>query len=112
MKNRFVKFFAVLLAVFMLLPIVVAADSYSTYTYSIDGTQLASPHAYTPNMTIDSADMGLPQPLAKVEDMVVDKKGNVYLVDLTRSERFGHGYFVTVSFTVKCCGNSKILRIS
>ena len=81
MKNRFVKFFAVLLAVFMLLPLVVAADSYSTYTYSIDGTQLASPHAYTPNMTIDSADMGLPMPLVKVEDMVVDKKGNVYLVD-------------------------------
>ena len=88
MKNRFVKFFAVLLAVFMLLPFVVAADSYSTYTYSIDGTQLASPHAYTPNMSINWTDMGLPQALVKVEDMVVDKAGNVYLVDETLSTVF------------------------
>lgn len=82
MNNRIVKFIAVLLAVMMLLPFAVSADSYQTYTYSIDGTQLASPHAYAANSKIiDSKYMGLPTPLVKVEDMVVDKKGNVYLVD-------------------------------
>ena len=82
MKNRIVKFFAVLLAVMMLLPLAVAADSYQTYTYSIDGTQLASPHAYVANSkVIDWTKMGLPVALEQVQDMFVDKNGNVYLVD-------------------------------
>ncbi len=81
MKNRFTKFIAVLIAVFTLLPMAVSAEPYQTYTYSIDGEQLASPHAYTPNVAIDSVAMGLPTALKKVADMVVDEKGNVYLAD-------------------------------
>ncbi len=89
MNNRIVKFIAVLLAVMTLLPFAVAADSYQTYTYSINGTQLPSPHAYAANdNVIDSVYMGLPMTLQKVEDMVVDKKGNVYLVDETLSTVF------------------------
>ena len=111
MKNRFVKFFAVLLAVFMLLPFVVAADSYSTYTYSIDGTQLASPHAYTPNMSINWTDMGLPQALVKVEDMVVDKAGNVYLVDETLSTVFVLDKNFKYKFHINSFINEKIALI-
>ena len=59
----------------------VMAEPYQTYTYSIDGKQLASPHAYTPNVLYNSTDMGLPTPLKKVADMVVDSKGNIYLAD-------------------------------
>lgn len=81
MKNRFTKFIAVLIAILTLLPMVVSAEPYQTYTYSIDGEQLLSPHAYTPNVVLNSNDMGLPVPLKKVADMVVDKKGNVYLAD-------------------------------
>ena len=89
MKNRIVKFIAVLLAVMMLMPFVVSAGAYQTYTYSIDGQQLASPDAYAANRKIiNSTEMGLPTPLQKVEDMVVDKKGNVYLVDEKQSTVF------------------------
>ncbi len=81
MKNRFTKFIAVIIAVLTILPMVVSAEPYETYTYSIDGEQLLSPHAYTPNVVLNSNDMGLPVPLQKVADMVVDENGNVYLVD-------------------------------
>ena len=37
-----------------------AFESYDTYTYSIDGDPLPSPHAYTPDVeTYDSVSMGL-----------------------------------------------------
>ena len=81
MKNKITKIFAVLIAALMLLPMAVSAEPYQTYTYSIDGEQLTSPHAYTPNAVLNSKDMGLPVPLKKVSDMVVDGKGNVYLAD-------------------------------
>ncbi len=81
MKNRFTKFIAILIAILTLLPMAVAAEPYQTYTYSIDGEQLASPHAYTPNQSFNYEDMGLPTPLLKVADMVVDNDGNVYLAD-------------------------------
>ncbi|MBQ7778976.1 MAG: YIP1 family protein [Clostridia bacterium] len=81
MKNKLIKFIAVLIAVMTLLPMVISAEPYQTYTYSIDGEQLLSPHAYTPREIFDSVKMGLPVPLQKVSDMVVDEKGNVYLAD-------------------------------
>ncbi len=90
MKNKLIRFIAVLSAVIMLLPMAVGAEAYQTYTYSIDGNQLHSPHAYTPNKSINYAAMGIPkdpnsqtEPLSFVSDMVVDKNGNVYLVDKT-----------------------------
>ena len=62
MKSRITK--VILLAlVFVLLLGGVSAfayESYDTYTYSIDGEPLASPHAYTPDgETYDSHSMGL-----------------------------------------------------
>ena len=81
MNKKILRFIAVLLTVFTLLPFTVGADSYQTYTYSIDGTQLASPHAYTPNKQLTGVDMGIPDTLQAVSDMVVGKDGSVYLVD-------------------------------
>lgn len=60
MKNKYVRILAVLSCLLMLLPVVVSAASYKTYTYSIDGAQLLSPDAYTPNRQIDSVEMNLP----------------------------------------------------
>ena len=62
MKNKMTKAF--LLALIMLIVFSsftsVAYESYDTYTYSIDGEALPSPHAYTPDVeTYDSTDMGL-----------------------------------------------------
>ena len=81
MKKKFVRIFCVLAALLMVLPYAVMAISYQTYTYSIDGTQLSSPHAYTPNIQIDSTYMGLPEALNTPDDMVVDKAGNIYIAD-------------------------------
>ena len=58
-----------------------AASPYQTYTYSISGTALYSPDAYTPDKVIDSAYMGLDVTLADPSDIVLDDKENVYLAD-------------------------------
>lgn len=81
MKKNFVKIFAVVACILMLLPMSASAVAYVTYTYSIDGEQLASPHAYTPVMQMDSTYMNLPEALNTPDDLVVDGKGNVYIAD-------------------------------
>ena len=58
-----------------------ASSPYQTYTYSISGTALYSPDAYTPDKVIDSAYMGLDVTLADPSDIVLDDKENVYLAD-------------------------------
>jgi len=68
MKKNAIRLIAVLSLILMIFPTVVSAVSYQTYTYSIDGEQLASPHAYTPNQQIDSAYMNI---------MVPDGSGNL-----------------------------------
>ncbi len=79
-----------------------AATSYYTYTYSISGTALRSPHAYTPETEVDMDYMGLTnidtlagfypnktqkelEDLMKAKigfvDLEVDENNNVYMVD-------------------------------
>ena len=58
-----------------------AASPYQTYTYSISGTALYSPDAYTPDKVVDSTYMGLDVALADPSDIVLDEKQNVYLAD-------------------------------
>ena len=54
---------------------VMAITPYSTYTYDIDGMYAASPDAYTPDMIVDSAAMGLDEakPMDSPRDLFVDK---------------------------------------
>ena len=65
-----------------------AAAPYETYTYSIDGEVLTSPHAYTPVDSIDSYDMNLSTPLNAPKDIFVDEdgNGNIYIAD-TKNNR-------------------------
>ncbi len=65
-----------------------AAAPYETYTYSIDGAILTSPHAYTPIDAIDSYDMNLSTPLNAPKDIFVDEdgNGNIYISD-TKNNR-------------------------
>ena len=56
-----------------------AEAMYYTYTYSISGEVLTSPHAYTPDKKIDSDVMNLPEPLNEPKDIFVDEKGNGYI---------------------------------
>lgn len=84
MKNKLVKIVLLTLVALTLFGTmsVSAYEPYKTYTYSIDGMPLESPHAYQPDVeTYGSSDMGLSVPLNGVTDMVADKNGNLYLAD-------------------------------
>ena len=56
-----------------------AGAPYQTYTYSINGEVLTSPHAYTPDKSITSYEMNLPGSLNSPKDIFVDEKGNGYI---------------------------------
>ena len=77
------KVFALLLS-FVLLAgmfcqVSAASAPYETYTYSITGEAVESPHAYTPDKSVDSFTMNLPDPLNEPKDIFVDEKGNGYI---------------------------------
>ena len=62
-----------------------AANTYDTYTYSIDGEPLMSPTAYSALDDFDAIDMnlaasGVPS-LKTANDIVADEKGNLYIAD-------------------------------
>jgi tetratricopeptide (TPR) repeat protein len=97
MKKSFFKRAAVLamMAVLLVLTLVPSfATAYSTYTYSIEGTQLDSPNAYEPDKRYNSDTMGITVPdpnapdklclpLEKPTDLTVDCDGNIYILDET-----------------------------
>ena len=68
-----------------------AAEPYDTYTYSIDGTPLKSPAAYSAVDEFDSVDMGLAKLVNSKDssislssssiDIVTDSNGNLYIAD-------------------------------
>ena len=66
------------------------AAAYSTYTYSIDGTQLASPDAYTPLKVYDSVSTGILEntgfSITDPRDMTTDVDGNIYICDVAIRE--------------------------
>jgi hypothetical protein len=83
MKNRIIAvLFALVFAISAFAIPASAASPYQTYTYSINGTALYSPDAYTPVDVYDSEFMGLVEKkLLNPTDMVVDGKQNVYIAD-------------------------------
>ena len=62
-----------------------AFESYTTYTYSIDGLSMKSPTAYSANQPYNSYDMGIYENTGKLlnqsTDIVTDSEGNVYIAD-------------------------------
>ena len=58
-----------------------ASAPYETYTYSIDGMALTSPHAYTPSASITSYEMNLSTALNAPRDIFVDENGKIYISD-------------------------------
>ena len=83
MKNRIYKILILALIAVMLFGTVTASafESYTTYTYSIDGEPLRSPTAYSAEISIDSRDMGLSKKLSYAEDVFADYLGNIYIAD-------------------------------
>lgn len=80
-KKILALFFAIVIAVSTVTLSVSAASPYQTYTYSLSGTALYSPDAYTPSQSIDSDYMGLEVALKNPTDLVVDESENVYIAD-------------------------------
>ncbi|MBQ8214404.1 MAG: YIP1 family protein [Clostridia bacterium] len=58
-----------------------ASSAYQTYTYSISGSALYSPDAYSANKSVDYIAMGLDKNLNNPGDMVTDEQNNVYIAD-------------------------------
>ena len=58
-----------------------AAAPYETYTYSIEGDILTSPHAYTPSAAITSYEMNMQTPLNGAKDIFVDENNKIYISD-------------------------------
>ncbi len=102
--KKIASILCIIFAVIMVLSLpIAAATPYYTYTYSITGESLRSPHAYVPDQEIDADYMGLTdieklqelypdlstaelEAKAKlnmkgITDLEVDEYGNVYLVD-------------------------------
>ncbi len=65
----------------LLAPQASALVPYTTYTYDIDGRYVESPHAYVPDTSIDSEDLGLETALNAPADICSDSKGNLYIAD-------------------------------
>ena len=58
-----------------------ASSAYQTYTYSINGSALYSPDAYSATGTYDYLAMGLDLNLDNPGDMITDERGKVYIAD-------------------------------
>lgn len=80
--KKFVKIICFAFAILLLAATpLAAAKPYQTYTYSISGTALYSPDAYTPVLTVDSSYMGLTTAIGDPRDLEVDEDHNVYIAD-------------------------------
>ena len=77
MSNTFIKIVALAACLVLLVgSIPVYGATYSTYTYSIDGTAQASPAAYTPVLVHDSNSLGLKEkPLNAPTSIETDTEG-------------------------------------
>ncbi|MBQ8449102.1 MAG: DUF1282 family protein [Clostridia bacterium] len=78
------KILVAVLCLLMLLtsiPVFAASAPYETYTYSMDGEPMASPHAYVPDRTVSNFDMGLNTALTNPKDLFVGPDGNIYISD-------------------------------
>ncbi len=61
-----------------------AFDAYETYTYSIDGVPMMSPHAYTASDDYTYSDMNVPSDISTTkgaQDVVSDENGYIYIAD-------------------------------
>ncbi len=65
----------------LLVPQASALVPYTTYTYDIDGRFVESPHAYVPDISLDSKDIGLAVPMSAPSDILSDEFNNLYVAD-------------------------------
>lgn len=100
--KKIISVLLIVLSLSMIVPVMMlsasASSAYQTYTYSIEGTALYSPDAYSADMSLTSPDMGLDKELNKPNDMVTDANGNVYIADT------GNNRIVILNRNYECQG--------
>ena len=89
--KKFIRFTALLMCLFMILAVPAAGfTAFTTYSYTIHSFPVEAPHAYVPEMIIDSDTIGLHfldgVRLDSPQDVFVDRDNNVYIAD-TRNDR-------------------------
>ena len=86
-----------------------AMTPYSTYTYSQDGFSVDSPDAYTPDVTLSSADMAVPgEELSNPQDLFVDQStGYVYIADTDNNRIVVTNEYLMTMFTISTFVNDQ-----
>ncbi len=76
----FIAVLCLMLLVSCMIPAFAATAPYETYTYSMEGSTMSSPHAYVPERIITNYDMGTTA-LKSAKDIFFDDDGNLYISD-------------------------------
>lgn len=85
--KKVTKILVFVMLLLMVFPMAISAIvPYESYTYDIDGFSVPSPHAYVPDLLVDSAyigelSSGLDVPMNTPNDIEADIEGNVYITD-------------------------------
>ncbi len=83
--KKLISILLVVLSLAIILPAAMigasASSAYQTYTYSIEGTALYSPDAYSAEMALTTSSMKLDVDLKRPRDLVTDSDGRVYIAD-------------------------------
>ncbi len=69
----------------LLAPQASALVPYTTYTYDVDGKYVESPHAYVPDRSVSSENLGLTTALNAPSDIIADENGNLFIADPTNN---------------------------
>ena len=86
-----------------------ASSAYQTYTYSINGSALYSPDAYSATGTYDYLKMGLDLNLDNPGDMVTDERGKVYIADTNNNRIIVLDSYYKLDFEISTFINSHII---
>ena len=107
--KKFTSILCLLFVFVMILSIPIsAAQSYQTYTYSIDGKVLYSPDAYTPQKNVNSDTMNLGElGLKSPKDITVDAEQNVYVADSGNNRVLCLDRYYNLRYEIKTFVNDK-----
>ena len=106
--NIFTRVLVVAFVLLMVLAIPAGASSaYQTYTYSINGTALYSPDAYSAARAVNSSDMGLDLDLSSPADLLTDEEHNVYIADAGNNRIVVLDRYLKVKMTISTFINAQ-----
>ena len=84
-----------------------ASSAYQTYTYSIAGTALYSPDAYTAEQSLGWREMKMDKDFSNPSDIVTDKQENVYIADTGNNRIVVLNRYLEYSFSISTFVNDQ-----